>query len=167
MNYELGIVTENKRTWSMYDKSIPLILYNQTTPTHKKARDRTKRYIYTTDKLPIMFTSQTKMRNYVEANREPYSEKRSFPTEPCFWGDGGYFYVRWTTKLRLTDRATVPRVKNINRCIKYWGITRERILYSKVDEFKPLVRYTGMVWSIRKIYKPFRMVNILRIEVTK
>lgn len=156
---------EDENTWFSWEKSIPQILYNKKKPTHKKTKNKTKKYIYTTDKIPIVFTSQVKMKNYAEVNREIFYGKGRFPYGVHFSGYSGVFYIHWKAKWRLKNTENLPRIKNISRCFRYSIFTTQKILYSKTDIYKPLVKYTGLAWKIRTIYKPCRRVNIYRIEI--
>lgn len=158
---------ENMNIWYSWDRCIPQILYNQVKPTHKRTRDRTKRYIYTTDKIPIMFTSKMKLKDYIDAQDEHFHGKGRFTYRSYLGMDGGCFYIHWDSKWRLVNHENIPRVKNIKRCIRYSYFSHTKVLYSKLDESKPLVIYTGSTYSIRKIYKPCRKIFIYKFEVKK
>ncbi|XTR36445.1 hypothetical protein ACQQ2T_07725 [Paraclostridium tenue] len=158
---------DNEHTWYSWETKLPSILYNKIKPSHKKIGDRTKRYIYTTDKIPIVFTSQVKMKNYVEAASETFYEKGRFPYMGYFDGKSGCFYIHWKSKWRLSDKGTIPKVKNISRCFIYRYAYYIKPLYSDIDIYKELVRYTGKECTVREIYKPCRVIRIKRFEVIK
>lgn len=157
---------------------IPKFLYNGVAPMRVKSRDRIKRYIYTTDKLCVMFKSQQAMRDYKEYYREitdkyatdKYDMKN---LSNVFWGDGGYFYIPWIMKWRMINNKDIPRTKNIKKCYTYkycseqgrWGYYKNE---NNNDLYrKRLVTYTGLVHIRKRIYKPVRRINISRIEVSK
>lgn len=157
---------------------IPTFLYNWVTPMKVKSRDRAKRYIYTTDKLCVMFKSQQAMRDYKEYYREitdkyatdKYDMKNLLNV---FWGDGGYFYIPWIMKWRMINNKDIPRVNNIKKCYTFqycseqgrWGYYKNENNNDLYE--KQLVTYTGLVYIRKKIYKPVRKINISRIEVYK
>ena len=158
---------DNENIWYSWERKLPSILYNKLKPIHKKVEDRTKRYIYTTDKMPIVFTSKAKMKNYVEAVIETYYDGYNFPYMGYFDGKRGYFFIHWNSKWRLPNKATIPRIKNIRRCFSYRYTSYIKPLYSNMDIYRELVRYTGKVCTVRKIYKPCRIIRIIRFEVIK
>lgn len=157
---------------------IPIFLYNGVAPMRVKSRDRTKRYIYTTDKLCVMFKSQQAMKDYKEYYREitdkyatdKYDMKNLLNV---FWGDGGCFYIPWIMKWRMINNKDIPRVNNIKKCYTFqycseqgrWGYYKNENNNDLYE--RQLVTYTGLVYIRKKIYKPVRKINISRIEVYK
>lgn len=155
----------DENTWYSYDRYIPRVLYNRVKPTHKKTKDKTKQYIYTTNKIPIMFTSRSKLKAYIEAQDENFHGNGRFFYRGYFDVELGCFYVHWDVKWRVVDNIKIPRVKNLKRCIRYIDFDSTQTLYNHLG--KPIVTYTGHTYSVRRIYKPCRRILVNRFEVKR